>query len=288
MKLRNEKSWMPSFSIHVSGVAGSVFSSNLYFPVLPGGATVEETVEVEFAKRGQHKEDGFRLRSAFPFGLTERRVQVTLRREALVYPCLDPQPGFEEILTAVQGEMAAIARNRGNDFYRIRPYEHLESARHVDWKATAHTGALQVREFAREQDPMVEIFLDVDIPLPQYAWFERAVDLAAYLSWATTQRGARLVFRTQTFDVETPTQGDIYVILKYLALVEPIRTNAVPGPGREDSVHVVLSPSPSRIVDAGWSSHHIVGPDSPGIDDSAGATAAGGRAPTRPKLDHRR
>ena len=44
--------------------------------------------------------------------------------------------------------MEMIQRGRGHDFYRIRPYETLESARHVDWKATAHTRDLQVREYA--------------------------------------------------------------------------------------------------------------------------------------------
>ena len=121
---------------------------------------------------------------------------------------------------------------------------------------------------------MLEIFLDLDVPMARYGWFEQAVDLAAYLSWTTTQHGARLLFRTQTFDVETPAQGDIYVILKYLALVEPIRTNAVPGPGREDSVHVVLSPSPSRLLGAGWNGNHVVGPDS--LNNLAGGAGSGG------------
>ncbi|MGC4050049.1 MAG: hypothetical protein QM757_11750 [Paludibaculum sp.] len=35
--LRNEKSWMPSFSIRLVGVEDSVFTTDLYFPVIPGG-----------------------------------------------------------------------------------------------------------------------------------------------------------------------------------------------------------------------------------------------------------
>jgi uncharacterized protein (DUF58 family) len=164
MKLRNEKSWMPSFSIHVTGAPKSVYSDELYFPLLPGGATVEEAVDVYFTHRGVHTENGFFLRSRFPFGFAERRVQVTLRREVLVYPSLEPQPLFEALLTELNGDLQAYTRGRGYDFYRIRPYEVGESARHVDWKATAHTGALQVREFAREQEPLVEVFLDLQGP----------------------------------------------------------------------------------------------------------------------------
>ena len=48
---------------------------------------------------------------------------VTPRHDIIVYPCLDPQPGFESLLDSVSGEIAAMQRGRGHDFYRIRPYE---------------------------------------------------------------------------------------------------------------------------------------------------------------------
>ena len=271
LKLKNEKTWMPSFAIHLEGMPDSVFASRIYFPLLSDGSTVQEMVEVEFARRGQHRQNSFRLRSTFPFGLTERQVQVTLRREALVYPCLDPQPGFRQLFDRIQGDIAAQVRGRGHDFYRIRPYLQSESARHLDWKATAHTGELQVREFAREQDPTVEIFLDLDVPFEMRPWFETAADCAAYLAWETTARGARVFFRTQNFSFESPAQGDIYVILRYLALVEPFRTRSVPVPGRDDNIQVVLSAAPSRLVQAGWHRAHLVDPGTLGADSASGS-----------------
>lgn len=273
LKLKNEKSWMPSFAIHLEGMPDSVFSSRLYFPAVAGGATAQETVEVEFARRGQHKQNSFRLRSRFPFGITERQVQVTLRREALVYPCLDAQPGYGDLIERIQGDIAAHVRGRGHDFYRIRPYESTESARHLDWKATAHTGALQVREFAREQEPTVEIFLDLDVPFEMRAFFERAVDCAAYLAWETSSRHARVRFRTQVFDFETPTEGDIYGILRYLALVEPLRTRTTPSPSRHDTIQVLLSASPARMQQAGWHGACVVDPAH--FERAAAATGAG-------------
>ena len=278
LKLKNDKTWMPSFAIHLEGTPDSVFSSKIYFPVLASGTTAQEAVEVEFARRGQHRQNSFRLRSRFPFGLTERHVQVTLRREALVYPCLDPRPGLRRLFERIQGEIEAHVRGRGHDFYRIRPYLPSESARHLDWKATAHTGELQVREFAREQDPTVEILLDLDVPFEKRAWFEGAVDCAAYLAWETAARGARVSFRTQNFSFETPAQGDIYVILRYLAMAEPFRTRAVPAPGRDDNIQVVLSPMPSRLAQAGWHRAHLVDPDALGTAD---AETGGGRDQTR-------
>ena len=274
LKLKNEKSWMPSFAIHLEGLPDSVFSSKLYFASLAGGATAQEMVEVEFARRGQHRQNSFRLRSAFPFGLTERQVQVTLRREALVYPCLDPQLGFQQLFARIQSDVAAHVRGRGHDFYRIRPYHQRESARHLDWKATAHTGELQVREFAREEDPAVEIFLDLDVSFEARRWFEKAVDCAAYLAWEMAARRTRVSFRTQNFNLESPAEGDIYVILRYLALVEPLRSRSTPGPGRNDNIQVVISPAPSRLAEAGWHRAHMVDPDTLGSDDTAGSTGS--------------
>ncbi len=259
--VRNTKHWMPSFSVRLAGIGDSVFSSRLYFPVLPGGATLDEIVEVEFARRGIHREDGFQFSTAFPFGFLEYHAQVSLRREILVYPCLDPQPGFEELLSALSGEVTAHYRGRGHDFHRIRPYEAFESARHVDWKATAHTGALQVREFARDEEPLVEILLDIDVPASQADWFERAVECCAFLTWRLTQGEARLRFSTQEFGMTVPAMGDIYTILKYLALVVPKSAELPPGPVEESSFHIVFTAAPEKFAHAAWSQARLVGPE---------------------------
>jgi uncharacterized protein (DUF58 family) len=258
--VRNSKGWMPSFSVRVAGTGDSVFSSTVYFPVLPGGGILEEMVDVRFARRGVHREDGFQFATSFPFGFLERRAHVRLRREVLVYPCLDPQPGFEELLGAVTGEIAAHYRGAGHDFYRIRPYEAYESSRHVDWKATAHTGALQVREFAREQEPLIEILLDLDTPEPQAGWFEHAVDCCAFIAWRLTQKSARLRFWARDFQVSVPESGDIYTILKFLALVSPATGKPPSGPDDEYSFQLVFTAAPERYARTGWSNAHFVGP----------------------------
>src|SRR5579883_2724810 len=252
IRLRNLKRWIPSFSIHLAGAPESGVEAVLYFPVVPGGAVLEEPVELYFAKRGAQRERSFQFSTRFPFGFSERREMVTARHDVIVYPCLDPQPGFESLLASVAGEIEAAQRGRGHDFYRIRPYEVLESARHVDWKATAHTGDLQVREFAREQDDRVLIYLDLDVAPESEAWFEKAVDCAAFLSFRLAERGAQLRFQTQDFDVTLPEEGDIYTILKYLALVNPRRGRPPAAPDDPASFHIVFSANPERMVALGW------------------------------------
>ncbi|MEK7408628.1 MAG: DUF58 domain-containing protein [Acidobacteriota bacterium] len=261
LRVRNLKRWVPSFSLHLTGLDPGALAAPVYFPVLPGRTLVETPVEVCFQRRGLHREDSFRFSTGFPFGFLERRVRVTLRRQVLVYPSLEAQPGFEELLAGIRGDLEVQARGRGHDFYRIRPYEALESARHVDWKATAKTGELQVREFVREQERLLEIFLDLDVPDAHRDWFERALDCCAFLSWRMAERGARLRFRSQEADVSLPEMGDVYSILKYLAL-------AVPAPGRppipageEESSQVVFTTAPERLAQLGWEQARVVSPE---------------------------
>jgi uncharacterized protein (DUF58 family) len=259
--VRNTKSWLPSFSVELGGSNDNLLTT-LYFPVIPGGAVLDETVEVCFRRRGVHHESGFQFSTSFPFGFIERRAGVTLRRDILVYPSVDPQPGFEEMLATVRGDLETQVRGRGHDFYRIRPYEALESARHVDWKASAHTGELQVREFAREQERLLEVFLDLDVAPERSDWFERAVDACAFLIWRVAERGTRLRFRTQEFDASVPETGDVYTILRYLATVSAMPGKPPVAPGDEESYQLVFTCNePDTLAQAGWGLGRIVSPD---------------------------
>lgn len=250
--IRNTKRWMPSFSIHLAGSPESGLALPLYFTVIPGGARLDAPVELFFARRGMYRQNSFRFSTRFPFGFAERRINVRLLRDILVYPSIDPQPGFDALLFSLQDEMASFYRGQGSDFYRIRPYEALEDAHHVDWKATAHTGDLQVREFAREQEQAVAFFLDLDAPSSQEAWLDSAVDRCAFLVWNLAQRGSRVRFCTQDIDWQLPEETDVYQILKYLAIV-CLRPGRPLAPTQDRNVfHIVFSASPERLIQAGW------------------------------------
>jgi uncharacterized protein (DUF58 family) len=269
IRIRNLKKLIPSFSIHLAGSKESGFDTILYFPVIPGGAVLEEPVDLFFPKRGAQRERTFQFSTRFPFGFSERREMVTAQHDLLVYPCVDAQPGFEALLAGVRGEMDAQQRGRGHDFYRIRPYEALESARHVDWKATAHTGDLQVREFAREHDNRVVIYFDLDTDTE--GWFEAAVDCAAFFAFRLAERGSQVRFCTQEFDVSLPDEGDIYTILKYLALVSPMKGKTPAAPDDPSSFQIVFSSNPQRMTALGWGSGEERGGRMLGLDAFGGA-----------------
>jgi len=267
LAVRNQKWLMPSFSIRVEGVReieapAPVLDSGVYFPLIAGGAAVEETVQVRFPRRGTYRENGFAFSTGFPFGFLEKSARVTLRRETIVYPSIQPQAGFEDLLLGITGEIETHYRGLGKDFYRIRPYEALESARHVDWKATAHVGALQVREFAREQERRVEVFLDREVPHSLDRWFEHAIDCCAFLAWRLSNDGATIHFRSNGFSFRQPEEGDIYAVLKYLALVYPQGSSSPEGPIEESSYKLVFTANPRKFTSAGWMEARILSPES--------------------------
>jgi uncharacterized protein (DUF58 family) len=261
--VRNQKWFLPSFSIAVEGIrdpSSPVLRSGVYFPLIPSRTTLEETVEVRFPRRGIFRENSFAFSTGFPFGFLEKHANVTLRRDMVVYPSIESQPGFEDLLAGVAGEIETHYRGLGRDFYRIRPYEISESARHVDWKASAHVGSLQVREFAREQEQTVEVYLDRDIPPELDAWFEHTLDCCAFLVWRLSNQGASIQFRSGGFALRQPEEGDIYAILKYLALAYQQAAPPPEAPLDDTSYKLVFTPSPRRFQDAGWMGARILDP----------------------------
>ncbi len=155
IRLRNLKRFTPSFSLELSGERNAlnnsppILTAPVYFPFIPGRTTVEADVNVTFPHRGRHKENVFVIATRFPFGFLRKSTTLALQRETIVYPGLQPFPGAHELLDQVgSGEMEVAVRGSGKDFYRIRPYEAGDSARHMDWKSSAHTGVPHIREFS--------------------------------------------------------------------------------------------------------------------------------------------
>jgi uncharacterized protein (DUF58 family) len=225
IRMRNLKRLTPSFSIELAGSVNdipSILKDPVYFPLVPGRAVIEAAVQVVFPYRGRHRENLFVISTKFPFGFLRKSTTVALRRETIVYPALEPRESMEILLDSVSGEIESRVRGDGRDFYRIRPYEARDSARHVDWKSSAHTGGLQVREFTRDQQRIVEIFFDCRIAPGQQHRFEELVENCAYVVWELGERNARMWIRSQRFTLALPEEGKIRDAMKFLALVEPL------------------------------------------------------------------
>jgi len=254
VRVRNLKFLTPSFSIELSGRPAPdtgtppILARPVYFPLIPGRATLESAVEVEFSRRGRHLDNLFILSTSFPFGFVRKSVQVPLHRETIVYPSLSPAPGAELLLEQITGEIEALFRGRGLDFQRIRPWESGDTARSVDWKSTAHTGVLQVREFSREDRKRVEIYLDRRVPPGGPDSFEHLLEVCAYLVWRLADGDTVVTLRTDGHVYAIPADGDVYGALRLLALLEPGgRCEPVPA-AIGDAVRVALTSHPGSFA----------------------------------------
>ena len=243
-EIHNTKNLTPSFSVSLVGESSPKAKKNasatpspqildrpVYFPYIPHRQTVRQSIELTFPRRGVYRQDALGLRTRFPFGFLQKTRRVDSAIEAVVYPTIQPTEEFYEILPLVSGELESYQRGRGHDLYAIRDYQFNDSARHVDWKASARTGALQVKEYAREDERRVMLVFDPYIG-PQAAaadanaaeQFERAVTLCAGLAWHFYEINSVMEFRSAGFATPRVSAADvIYDILRYLASVTPLR-----------------------------------------------------------------
>src|ERR1700722_17941169 len=89
VRLRNLKRITPSFSLELTGQratlsnAPPILTAPVYFPMIPGRATVEAPVDVTFPHRGRHKENVFLISTRFPFGFLRKSTTLALQKETI-------------------------------------------------------------------------------------------------------------------------------------------------------------------------------------------------------------
>ena len=193
-----------------------VFHQSAYFPLLPPGTQLQAEVKLKFRRRGSYQER-FSLSTRFPFAFLAKTRRVAHAREVLIYPELTTSQEVVELLPVVSGKREAYLKGLGSDLYRIREYLPEDSARHVDWKATARSGALKVREFAREDERRLRIVFDNPSPrLLSGEKYEHMVSLAASAAWLMAEQGVCLSFVSQEYEGV----GDVFGFLEHLATLQ--------------------------------------------------------------------
>ncbi len=287
LTLENRKQSLPSFSLTVSGEAAEnsagdqrkekaaraadrrILSEPVYFPYIPRGRRVTQAVELTFPRRGRYTQDLFQVSSKFPFGFLLKTRQVAAASEVVVYPPVEPTEEFYEILPLISGEMMSYYKGRGHDLYSIRDYQPSDSARSMDWKATAKAQALKVREFTREDERRVELVFDTFLPAAERTpegreRFERAVTFCACLAWHFYEIDAELKFRSPEWETAVAPAGDvIYEVLRNLAFIEPRwqrDSDFLQQIGQEtDTFKILLTAGTRGSIPTGlWSSAYVV------------------------------
>lgn len=235
----------------------AIFHGSVYFPYIASGSATHADVELCFPHRGLFVQEGFGLSTRFPFSFLVKTRRIPVTREMVVYPSVDPTDEFFQVLPMITGEFEAFVRGRGYDLYRIREYLPEDSARLVDWKATAKSGSLKVREFTREDERKLRIIFDNPSPgaVPSED-YEAAIQLTASLAWHFAGTNTQLSFVAPGY----AGSSDVLDFLRFLALVKPeVGVSILQSlPATQDYNLVVTAQAHGSVPTELWSSSYIV------------------------------
>lgn len=132
-----------------------------YFVYIPRRQTVENKAEHVFQTRGRFIIKDFELSTKFPFGFFRHRRRLSAQEtEIVIFPSLAPVSDETADLPLEIGKLVANKKGLGQDLLGMRDYQPMDDLRRVDWKATARTSRLIVREFSAEDDRRVTVIFD--------------------------------------------------------------------------------------------------------------------------------
>lgn len=215
-----------------------------HFVHIPRNRTIETKTSHVFSKRGRLVIKDFEISTKFPFGFFRHRRRLPAREtELVVFPSFEPIRHELDDLALETGSQEAAHRGVGQDLYALREYRPNDDLRRVDWKATARSTQLTVREFSAEDDKRVNVILDTRMPMSERGElklrdvidaeqkgdnllrperFEKGVSLAAVLmSYFTNEQAEiRLIIDGDAGEFGIGSRH-LHDSLKRLAVVEP-------------------------------------------------------------------
>lgn len=224
-----ERQWFSLRDIKIRRVpdaptVATVFQETIHFGLIAPRSSARSEIALCFQRRGLYRQDAFALVTVFPFGLLVKRRNIEVAHELVVYPAVDATAEMARILPAIASDLSSLHAGPGQDLLRIRPYETGDSARHVDWKATAKSGALKVREFARDEQVRLRIVFDNPIEgQVSSESYERGIRLAASLAWYFARVSQAVTFVAPGVGASP----NVWEFLRYLALAQPAASGSV-------------------------------------------------------------
>jgi uncharacterized protein (DUF58 family) len=258
-----QKRWLrlPDYTLHRKSPPpwqARILTRPVYFTFVAPRSTAGTELEVAFPRRGHYSQEGFSIATRFPFSFLIKSRKVTLERDLVVYPSLLEPDDFLDVLPMITGDFASFMRGRGTELYRIREATPQDPGRFVDWKATAKTGKLKVREFTREDERRLRLVFDNPEPgrvsTPAY---ERAVSMAASLACHFNTENIDLSYAGSCYD------GGLRLAdyLSFLAIVQPDSRDPQfldALPVSQDYNVILTSRKPGSLPSALWHSSYVI------------------------------
>jgi uncharacterized protein DUF58 len=279
--LHNQRSWIPAFSCSLTFMldlvlepstsskpesqASEALSQSAYFPFLAGQGRSRHSLWLQMPHRGLYCLNRLELSTQFPFGFVKKKRRLPQSVELTVLPETDPPNEFFEMLPLLNGAFESYYKGSGSDLHSIRDYRIQDSGRFLDWKASAKTGQLMVREFTKEDDRKCCFVFDnilPDLEKQDRPAFEKAVRLcaSALRHFQEMDCETRLVtpLRSTRYG---QSESALIENLKILAVIQPRRLAAtdLQTLASEASFKIVFTGlGRGQVPTAIWSSAHIV------------------------------
>jgi uncharacterized protein (DUF58 family) len=215
---------------------------------VPRNQTAENKSTHIFENRGRFLIKDFELSTRFPFGFFRHRRRLAAKEtELIVFPKLEEIDWELDRLPLEAGTLTANKRGSGQDLLALRDYQPNDDLRRIDWKATARSRHLIVREFAAEDEKRVTIYFDTLVPadsekvlslrekielenagksIVQSERFETGVSKTAALvtHFCNERADVRLITNQEKGEFGTGARH-LHDTLKRLALIEPVIFN---------------------------------------------------------------
>jgi len=203
---------------------------------IPPRSTAERQVSHLFDRRGRFKISDFELSTGFPFGFFRHRRRLEANEaDIVIFPRRIADAAKIGAAVALGSRESVATRGAGGDLLYLRDYEADDDIRRIDWKATARTQRITVREFAAETDAKVRVLVGGfeparDIPPLReriagkttfHPEFEAAVSFAAAL--LAELEAEHVEFSLVAGSVELPLESSrshLFECLSALALAE--------------------------------------------------------------------
>lgn len=208
---------------HVQGGRGA---SVLVAPI-KNGTDARIAYRLPTHRRGQLLVGPLDLTLGDPLGLTQSTLEAAEKTALMVHPkvvVLAPiSAAAGRDPTADQQPIRAIA-NAGNEFFALRPYVIGDELKRVNWRASARSDDLVVRQEEQPRSSRVTVILDRSSKAYNEEGFERAVSAALSALHAAFVGGDALRFATtaNASFTEIRTRSELNAIDEQLALIEPV------------------------------------------------------------------
>ena len=155
INLINQKKYYPVFLIKIK-----IFNKSILFPFFE--KSDKKLLNVNLPKRGRYVLDKIEISSPFPFNFFVRYYTFKKNIEFIVFP--EPKKGLMEYLFDRKNKKGEIETNlkKGyeGEMVSIKDYILGTPLKYVDWKSSAKTGVLKIKELSSLIDRPIIIDFD--------------------------------------------------------------------------------------------------------------------------------